>query len=162
PADVDLGVPDVQVVHAREYAHRHAVPAHRRQHDLPPVFAAEPVVPGRYLQAGGQPLDVPLPRAGQGLVEVVDVEEELALGRGIHPEVGQVRVPAGLDGQAGDGGGGQVGGHGQGGTPVVAERGGQHPPIPDRDQLGYPGTALFLQQGDRVRPAGGRVEDRVA
>src|SRR5215469_13844528 len=72
PAEIYLGVPDVQVVHAREYAHRRAVPAHRRQHDPPPVLAAEPVVPGRHLQAGGQPLDVPLPRAGQGLVEVVD------------------------------------------------------------------------------------------
>jgi len=80
PPDVDLGVPDVQVVHAREQPHRRAVPPHRRQHDPPPVLAAEPVVPGRHLQAGGQPLDVPLPRPGQGLVEVVDVEQQLALG----------------------------------------------------------------------------------
>ena len=33
---------------------------------------------------------------GQRLVEVVDVEDELALGRGEHAEVGEVGVPAEL------------------------------------------------------------------
>ena len=49
------------------------------------------------LQARRQALDVPLPRPGQGLVEVVDVEHQAALRGGEHPEVGQVGIAAGLD-----------------------------------------------------------------
>ena len=36
-------------------------------------------------------------------------------------------------------------------APVERERRDQHPPVPDRDQLGDPGRRLLLQQRDRVR-----------
>ena len=60
----------------------------------------EPVAAAGDLDAGRQPLDVPLPRAGQGLVEVVDVEHQSALGRAEDAEVRQVRVAAQLHAQA--------------------------------------------------------------
>ena len=63
----------------------------------------EPAVAAGDLKARGQPLHIPLPRAGQGLVEVVDVEHQLPLGGGEHPEVRQVRVTADLDRQTGAG-----------------------------------------------------------
>ena len=76
--------------------------AHRRRgsaptaatHDVAPLLGREAVVAAGDREAGGQPLDVPLPRAGERLVEVVDVEDQPALGRGEHAEVGQVRVAA--------------------------------------------------------------------
>src|SRR3981081_242377 len=49
----------------------------------------------------GSPLSSPLPRRGQRLIEVVYVEDQLSLGRAEQPEVGQVRVTAGLDDEAG-------------------------------------------------------------
>ena len=67
-------VPDVQVVHPGETAHRPPVPGDRSHDDLTAVLAAEPVAAGRDFQAGRQPLDIPFPRAGCRLVEVVDVE----------------------------------------------------------------------------------------
>jgi hypothetical protein len=154
---VGVRVPDVQVALPGEPAHRLPVLADRRQHDRGALAAGEPVAPGRDLQAGGQPLDVPLPRRWQGLVEVVDVEDQRALGGGEQPEVGQVRVTAGLHQQAGGGGAGQVEGHRQGRAAEVAELRREHPPVPDRYQVRQPGRGLFRQQADRVRavPAAG-------
>ena len=59
--------------------------------------AGEVVLPARHLQAGRQPFHVPFPRAGEGLVEVVHVEEQVALGRAEDAEVGEVGVAARLD-----------------------------------------------------------------
>ena len=65
------------------------------------------------LEARGETLHVPLPRAGERLVEVVDVEHQLPLGRAEHAEVRQVRVAAELDVDPGPRSRGQVGGHDQ-------------------------------------------------
>ena len=159
---VGAGVPDVQVGHGREAAHREPVAGDRRRDDVAALLGREPVVPRRHLQAGGQPLDIPLPRARQGLVEVVDVEHQAALGGAEDAEVGQVRVTARLHRQPGDRRGGQVAGHRQGRPTVVGERGDQHPAPADRHQFGHPGDRLLLQQGDRVGPVRGRLEYRVA
>src|SRR5207248_416865 len=68
---VEARVPDVEVAHARELGHGGAVLAHGRGHDPPADLGSEsPVAPGD-LEARSQALDVPLPRAGEGLVEVV-------------------------------------------------------------------------------------------
>jgi hypothetical protein len=55
--------------------------------------------PGRDLEAGDQPLDVPFEGTGVGLVEVVDVELQRPFGRREPAEVGEVRVTARLDAQ---------------------------------------------------------------
>jgi hypothetical protein len=73
--DVQVRVPHVDEMLLRERAHRRPVTLSAGQHDLAAVFPAEPVVPACHGQAGRQPLDIPLERAGQGLVEVVDVED---------------------------------------------------------------------------------------
>ena len=59
------------------------------------------VVPPRNLQAGGEPLHVPLEGPGVGLVDVVDVEDEPPLRRREQTEVAEVGVTAQLDGQPG-------------------------------------------------------------
>ena len=47
-------------------------------------------------EAGRQALDVPFPGRRQSLVEIVEVEDQVALGRGKQAEVGQVAIAAGL------------------------------------------------------------------
>ena len=54
-------------------------------------------------EAGGHALDVPLEWAADGLVEVVDVEDETAVGRGEGAEVAYVGVAAELGKQSGVG-----------------------------------------------------------
>ena len=57
------------------------------------------VVPARDLQARREAFDVPLPRPGQGLVEVVDVEHQPAFRGGEQAEVRQMGIPADLGDQ---------------------------------------------------------------
>ena len=139
-----------------EPAHRGAVALGRREDDLAAGLGGEPVVPSGHGQARRQPLDVPLERAGQGLVEVVDVEDQPPLRRGERAEVGQVRVPAQLHPQPRRGRGGQVGRHRQRRSPVEGERGHQHPAVPDRHQLRHPRLRLPQQQPDRIPGSPGR------
>ena len=98
---LDPGVPDVEPGHGRELGHRVAVLPGDRRDDLAALLGGEPQVPTRHLEAGHQPLHVPLERPGQGLVEVVEVEDQRPLRGGEPAEVGQVRVPGQLHGQPG-------------------------------------------------------------
>ena len=157
-----MRVPDIQVGHLGEVAHRLPVAGHGGGDDLAAVLAAEPVAAGRDFHAGGQPLDVPFPRAGRRLIEVVDVEDQQPLRGAEDAEVRQVRIPAGLHGQPGHRGTGQVAGHRQRRAAVVGERGHHHPAPPDRHQLRHPRLRLLFQQADRVGPVRPRVEHRVA
>ena len=56
----------------------------------------EAAIPARDREARREPLHVPLERARQRLVEVVDAEDQPAVGCGEDAEVGQVRVAAEL------------------------------------------------------------------
>ena len=158
--DVQVGIPHRQERLVRKGAHRAAVSPDSRQDDLAAGLAGEPVRPPGHGQAGGQPLDVPLERAGQGLVEVVDVKDQPPRGGGERAEIGQVRIPAQLHPQPRGGGGGQVGRHRQRRAPVERERRHQHPPVPDWQQLRHPGLFLLQQQPDRI-PRRARGELRV-
>ena len=65
--------------------------------DVPVVVRAEAARPPGDDEAGGQPLEVELERAAERLVEVVDVEQQVAFGRREQAEVDEVRVAAELD-----------------------------------------------------------------
>jgi hypothetical protein len=115
-------VPRLQAAHPGSAAHPVPVLAHAGHHDRVPVGGAEPAVAAHHLEARRQPFDVPLPRTGQGLVEVVDVEQHPPL-RGVEQaEVRQVGVPAQLHRDAGPGCADQVGGHDGRRTPEERER----------------------------------------
>ena len=62
-------------------------------------------------QRGRHALQVPLEGAADGLVEVVDVEDEASVGRGVSAQVAHVGVAAELADDAGGGKLGQVRGH---------------------------------------------------
>ncbi len=159
--DVEARVPDLEVAHRGEAAHRVAIGARRGQHRGDPLPALEAAFAAGDLEAGGEPLDVPLPRPRQGLVEVVEVEDEAAVGRGEGAEVGEVGVAACLHPQPGDRRRGEVGRHHRGGAAEEGEGRGRHPPVADRDQLGDARARLGLEDLDRVGPAGGRLPRRV-
>ena len=72
-------------------------------------------------EAGGHALDVPLEGAADGLVEVVDVEDEAAVGRGEGAEVADVGVAAELGEDAGVGAEREVAGHDGNGAAKEAE-----------------------------------------
>ena len=72
-------------------------------------------------EAGGHAFDVPLEGAADGLVEVVDVEDEAAVGRGEGAEVADVRVAAELGVDAGVGAEREVVGHHGDGSAEEAE-----------------------------------------
>ena len=94
--DVQAGVPDVELPHRGQVAHGLRYDAPTAQVDRLPLRVVEPAVPAGDREAGHQPLDVPLERAGQRLVEVVEAEDEPPVGRRERPEVRQVRVAAQL------------------------------------------------------------------
>ena len=126
------------------------------------VLGAEAVVARGDQHARRQPLDVPLPRPGQRLVEVVDVEHQPPLGRGEHAEVRQVRVPAALDGQPRSRRRREVAGHDQRRAAIERERRDEHAAVADRHQLGdtrRPPAARAARPGRAGRPA---LEHRVA
>ncbi len=129
---------------ASRYSRTHAItscgPAVRRQ---PDVAAGD-------LDARGHPLDVPLPRPGQRLVEIVRAEDQPTVGRGEPAEVRYVSVAAGLHDDPGVGGRREVGRHHRGSAAIERERRDEHPPVPDRDQLLQPRRRLRLEHRDRI------------
>jgi hypothetical protein len=115
-------VPHRQVALAGEGRHGLPVLPHGGHDEAPALGPGQAAIAAEDRQAGGQPLDVPLPRAGQGLVEVVDVEDQGPFGRPEATEVAQVGVAAQLHPQPGIGGGGEVGGHHGSGAAEERER----------------------------------------
>ena len=78
--DVQVVVPGIERPHARCSPHHGAVLADGSRDDRTPVVGSEAAVATEDLDACGETLHVPLPRAGKCLVEVVDVEYQLPLG----------------------------------------------------------------------------------
>ena len=74
--DVEAGVPDVQDRHGGEFPHRGAVSRHGRKANPAPFLGAQTVVAACHGHARHQPLDIPLERARQRLVEVVEIEDQ--------------------------------------------------------------------------------------
>src|SRR5215203_1018384 len=92
-------VPDLELPHLREPGHPLPVGGSDRPRGVAAIRGVEAVVAAGHHEARGEALDIPLPGSRQGLVEVVEVEEQGALRGGVRPEVQQVGVAAqlGLD-----------------------------------------------------------------
>lgn len=153
--DVGAGVPDVEDGHPAELGHGVAVGADAGDGGVAGTGIAEAVAAAGEDEAGGEALDIPLPRGGEGLVEVVNVEDLATLGGGEGTEVKKVAVAASLGAQAGRGGGGQVGGHVEGGAAVESEGGLGHAAVADGDEPGNAPLVGLREQGDGVGAVGG-------
>ncbi len=107
----DVAIPDVEVAHAGELGHPRPVGLNRRHRRLPSGALREPDRARPDHEARGHPLHVPLPRPGERLVEVVQIEHHPAFRRTEDAEVRQVRVTADLRLDPADRRPGQVVGH---------------------------------------------------
>ena len=150
--NVDAGVPELEVGHRGEAPDRLPVRARHRPVDRLPLFGVEAAIAAGDGEAGRQALDVPLERARQRLVEVVDAEHEPPVGRGEPTEVRQMRIAAELHVESGPRRAGQIGRHRVGRAAEERERRHEHPPVADRHQLRHAGSRLLLEQLDRIRP----------
>ena len=130
---VEPRVPDIDRTSVRERMHRLAVAAGRRAHRRAPVARPKPAVPARDLDACRKPLDVPLERAGQRFVEVVDVENQAAVRRSEASEVREVGVPAELHTKSRRGHEREVRCHHSRSAPVERESRFAHALVPDRE-----------------------------
>jgi hypothetical protein len=86
-----------------------------------------------------------------GLVEVVEVEREMSLGRPEDAEVRDVRIAAQLHADARPRRRREIGRHDRRSAAEEREGRDEHPPVTDRGQLGDPGGRLLLENVDRVR-----------
>src|SRR5690348_11657728 len=91
-ARVDALAPDVEMTLLGEPAHRLAVLPYAVGHDPSPPISWKADVAARDLGARRHPLDVPLPRAGQRLIEIVRTEYQVAILRREATEVRDVSV----------------------------------------------------------------------
>ena len=124
--------------------------------------ASEPAVARGDQHADGEALDIPLPRAGQRLVEVVDVEDEPPLGRArtARSWTGARRREHCTGSRCGECG--QVGRHDQRRASIERERRKQHPVVPDRHRAWEQDICLALQERDGVPSTPGGLELRMA
>ena len=152
PADVEPVVAARQQRHVGQQPHLVAVGADAGDHRVVALLLGAAVLAPRDPDAGHEPAQVPLPRAGVRLVEVVEVDDQLALGRGVEAEVAEVGVAAGDGHDPGRRQPGDVGGHDDRGAAQEAVRRGDHPRDPDRHELGHAAAVRLLEQGDRVGP----------
>lgn len=152
-----MDVPKLERPQLREAPHRLTVRARDRQVDRFPLLDVEAAIASSHLEARDQSFDVPLERARERLVEVIDAECKPAVGAGERAEVRKVSIAAVRRVEASARFPGEVRGHHTRRTSEKRERRDEHPAIADRDQLRHPRAGLLLEQLDRVRPVGCRL-----
>ena len=154
-------VPALQYVVLGVFGHVLAIAADRPLRNLTSIGATKPVVATSDHEAGGQSLDVPLPRGRKGLVEVVDIEREVSLRRREPAEVHEMAIAARLHPYLRRGSAGEIGRHDGRRPPVEGERVLHHPSISNRNELGHPALARLDEQVDRVRAVRVRLPPRM-
>ena len=159
--DVQARVPEVEVAHGRVPVDRLAVGTADRLVDRLSLPLVEAAVAAGDREARDEALDVPLERAGQRLVEVVDAEDEPPVRGCEAAEVGEMGIAAELGVQPRSRHRREVRRHQVCRTAVEGKRRHEHPPVADRHQLGHARLRLLLEQLDRARPVRPRLPGRV-
>ena len=136
------------------------ITSHHRQHRRRDSPGAKSVVPAGDHETGRQAFDVPFPRAGQRLVEIVHVENQIPLGRGKHAKVQQVAIAAQLHPQAGRRRAGQVGRHDRRRSAIKRKRRLLHAAITNRQQMRHAVDARLDDDLDRIAAIGRRRTTR--
>ena len=143
-------IPDVQRPQPRALAQVLPIRAHARQDRALTGGVGQAIVPRRDLEAHDQALQVPFPRCRERLVEVVEVEDQIPLGRGERTEVQQVAVAARLHLDAGGRQGGEVVRHQSRRAAQEGERSSDHASVADRHQFRQSPSIRLLQDLDRI------------
>ena len=154
---VDVGpvVPELERRHRGVVRHVLPIRAHRLRHHLATHRRRKAVLVGDEVQARGQALDVPLPRRGQRLVEVVDGEGEVAFGRREVAEVADVGVAARLDVQSGRRCRREVECHHRRRAAQEAERRLGHARVANGHEVGQATRRLVFEHIDRIASVNG-------
>jgi hypothetical protein len=147
---VDAVVPDLEEAHLGVAPHALAVGPHDRLRGRLDIRLVSAHEPGGYSRARRQPLQVPLPRTGVNLVEIVDGEDQVAFGGGKDAEVGNVHVAAGAHTHAGHRRGRQIARHHRRRAAQEGEGRRQHAGKAHRHKLLRPRQVLLLQDGHRI------------
>jgi hypothetical protein len=151
--DVRAVVPDVEFRHRRVLAHAPGVGLYASGYRGRRPGRLDPALPRGHYQAGGETLDIPLKRAGQGFVEVTQVERQIPLRRGPQAEVKDMGIAAQLHHQPAVRLAAQIAGHDRGGAPVVVPRRDGHALMPEGSQFGHADLVLGQDRFQRVVPA---------
>ncbi len=152
---VDSAVPDLERRELGERAHPGPVGFHRYRGSRARAFLGIASRQPSDRHARGQPLEVRRevdPR--QGLVEIVDVEDDVFLGRGERAEVHQVAIAACLYRDAGGGLMLEVVGHHGRGAAQEGERARGHALIAHRHELGHARAVGGGEDFDRIARRG--------
>ena len=122
---------------------------------------AEAIVATSDHEARRETLEVPFPGCREGLIEVVDGEDDLPLRGGEATEVNQVAVSAALHADAGGRSGRQIGRHGERRASVKGEGRQNHAPVAKGKEFGDAPLVGLQHQADRLGPIGGGLPGRV-
>ena len=137
---------------AREFANGPAVPGGKRLRGAFRSGAAMPGLPAGQHDAGRHALEVPLEGSADGLVEIVQIEDQFAVRGGERPQVLHVRISTQLSQQAGVGQPPEVRRHDGRGAAEERERRRFHALVADRQQLCDPAFLGFPQHVRRIEP----------
>jgi hypothetical protein len=143
-------VPHVEMACLRELAHRFAVLLDACLDRTFPAICWESEVAAGDLDAGGHALDIPLPWAGQRLVEVVGAEDDFTVRRCEAAEVQDMGIAAGLNYDARSGRSCEIGSHDCGRSAIKGERRDEHAPVADRNELLHTRGSLGREHRDRI------------
>ncbi len=149
---VRANLPEVVGAHLREFRHRRAIRGRRRAYRSVAAVRIDAVFARRDVDARREPLQVPLPRRDESLVEIVEIEHDVLARRAEEAEVAHVRVAVDHDGVADRGRLREVPGHHVRGAAQERERRRRHARHAQRDQpllaAGVAGKHLL----DRIGP----------
>ena len=133
---VHAGIPDFQVAHFGVLADVFAIGLRHGKDGIFAAVNAHAEFTRSEDDAGGEALDVPFPGGLKSFVEIVDVEQKLALGAGKAAEICGVAIAAGLHANSGGGSFGEIPCHHCGRTAEEGERGLAHAAVADGQEFG--------------------------
>ena len=150
---IEVGSPHVEGSQRGEVCQGLPIALGRQTHGLAAPFVAEAARAPANGDAGHQALHVPFPRTAGGLVEIVQIEHEVRLGRAVPAEVRDMGIAARLYQKPRGGQGGQVGGHGKGRAAEEGERRGCHAAVALGHEERQPIGILLENEIDRLAAA---------
>ncbi len=136
--------------HARKRVHRAAIASQQYGGRLSTGRALATGFAARQDDTGRQPLHVPLKWPADGFVEVVNVEHQPAIGRGVGAQIANMCISAQLGKDAGIRQHRQVGGHHRNGPAKKTKRRSRHSLPLDREQRRHPSYGGSGQSVDRI------------